>query len=428
MTQLVKTLAQQVMQRCDDLAKFSESPDGLTRTFLSPPMHDTHKAITTWMETVGTSVQVDAVGNILGNYVSKSNYVSKNMTAKTLLVGSHLDTVKNAGKYDGIIGVLLGLALVEYCVEENLQLPFNIKVIGFSEEEGIRYSMPFIGSKAITGTLKKTVLNRKDGNDITMRDAISAFGKNPDNLEQCKLNPDDILGFIEIHHEQSRQLDKLGKSLGIVSTIVGQSRAKLSFEGKAGHAGTEIMSDRKDALAAAAEFILAVEEIGQATEGLVATVGMCSVTPNAVNVIPALTELSLDVRHGNDKVRSESFARYKQKAEEIAKRRNIRLSWQSTEPQKAIDMDKQLSAVMQRAINLTVPDAPIMVSGAGHDAMVMAEFCPSCLLFIRDPLGLSHHPDETIDVKDVEVTIEALVNFVKELSSKLDSEVQVTDA
>jgi len=409
MTNPVEILAKQVMQRCDYLANFSESPDGLTRTYLSEPMHDTHEAITEWMEAVGMSVGVDAVGNITGHYLSKSE------SPKTLLIGSHLDTVKNAGKYDGIIGVLLGLALVEYCYEQALELPFNINVIGFSEEEGVRFSMPFIGSKAITGTLDESVFERVDDNDITMREVISGFGKNCDELVKCKLDSDNLLGFIEIHHEQSRNLDKQGKSLGIVSAIVGQSRAKLSFTGRAGHAGTENMIDRKDALAAAAEFILAVESIGLSTDALVATVGECSVTPSVVNVIPALAELSLDVRHGSDDIRTQAFEACKQKAEAIADTRGLELSWTSTDPQKAIDMDKPFSDIMRRA----APDAPTMVSGAGHDAMVLASFCPTCLMFIRDPLGLSHHPDETVEVEDVEVTIEALANFVKELSKEL---------
>jgi len=269
MNPLAQTLAKQVMQRCDHLATFSESPDGLTRTFLSAPMHDTHKTMTEWMEAVGMSVEVDAAGNIIGHYPSKND------ESKTLLIGSHLDTVKNAGKYDGIIGVLLGLALVEFCHEQDIALPFDIKVLGFSEEEGVRFSMPFIGSKAITGTLDKSAFDRIDDDDLTMRQVIANFGKNCDELADCKLNPDNILGFIEIHHEQSRNLDKQGKSLGIVSAIVGQSRATLSFTGRAGHAGTENMVDRKDALTAAAEFILAVEDIGQGTDGLVAKCNSC---------------------------------------------------------------------------------------------------------------------------------------------------------
>ena len=414
-TQLAQTLAKEVMQRCDYLATFSESPDGLTRTYLSAPMHDTHDALIEWMEAVGMSVEIDAVGNIIGTYAA-----SNDSKTKTLLIGSHLDTVKNAGKYDGIIGVLLGLALTEYCYEQKLKLPFNIKVLGFSEEEGIRFSMPFIGSKAITGTLDKAVFDRLDDDEISMREVITNFGKDANNLADCKLDASEMLGFIEIHHEQSRNLDKQGKSLGIVSAIVGQSRAKLSFQGKAGHAGTENMFDRKDALVAAAEFILAVEQIGQETDGLVATVGQCSVTPNAVNVIPALAELSLDVRHASDEIRTQIFERCNQKAEEITEKRNLSLEWSSTDPQKAIDMDKTLSDIMRRA----APDAPTLVSGAGHDAMVLASFCPTTLLFIRDPLGLSHHPDETVEVEDVAVTIEALGNFVKELSKEMFEEVK----
>ncbi|HWY75712.1 MAG TPA: hydantoinase/carbamoylase family amidase, partial [Verrucomicrobiae bacterium] len=242
-----RNLAGEIIERCRKLATFSEDAGGTRRTFLSPPMRDCHREVSFWMQTPGMTVSVDAVGNFRGFYAGNSS------AAPRILIGSHLDTVPNAGAFDGILGVVLAAALVESL--RGIKLPFGIEVIGFSEEEGVRFGVPFIGSRALAGRVDEELLGRKDANGISVRTAIQDFGLNPNEISKAALR-DDALGYVEFHIEQGPVLESLGRPLGVVEAIVGQNRLEFTFSGQANHAGTTPMNLRRDALAAAAEWIV----------------------------------------------------------------------------------------------------------------------------------------------------------------------------
>src|SRR5467141_2058549 len=253
-------------------------------------MRDCHREIAGWLEALGAQVQVDAVGNLRGFYPGVSPGVPR------ILVGSHLDTVPNAGAFDGILGVVLAAALVESL--RGVKLPFGIEAVGFSEEEGVRFGVPFIGSRALVGRVDEELLGRKDANGISVRKALQDFGLNPNDISRAALR-DDVLGYLEFHIEQGPMLESLGQPLGVVEAIVGQNRMEFNFSGQANHAGTTPMNLRRDALAAAAEWIVAVEDLARQTPGVVATVGLVEAKPGATNVIAGEARAMLDIRHAS---------------------------------------------------------------------------------------------------------------------------------
>jgi allantoate deiminase len=398
-------LAKEILERCDTLSTFSESPGNLTRLFLSPPMHDVHKAVRGWMEEAEMRVHTDAIGNIIGHYPAQVE------DAKTLLIGSHLDTVKNAGKYDGMLGVLMGIAAVKALGGE--RLPFAVDVIGFSEEEGVRFGKPFFGSRAVIGEFEENWLELTDSSGLTLREAIQTFGLNPAEISRAAYSKESVLGYLELHIEQGPKLATLEQPLGIVSALVGATRASLTFTGKAGHAGTTPMDLRQDALAGAAEVVLGTERYAKSVDGLVATVGQISIQPGAINVIPGEVIISLDIRHGEDSVRHQAVEYLKKKATEIAAARNLQVCYKELLDQPAVPMDTRFRSLLKQVTN-----TPELVSGAGHDAMILAPFTPSAMLFVRSPNGISHHPDEMVLEEDVAAGLEAVVNFLYELAKK----------
>lgn len=364
--------------RCRSLALHTEEPGFTTRTFLSEPMRAVHSDLCGWMRSVGMSVRVDAAGNLRGSYPANVP------GAPVLFIGSHLDTVPHAGAFDGILGVVIGGKLVELLGGRRLR--FGIEIVGFSDEEGVKFGFPFIGSLALIGDLQDA----------------RAFGLDPDELPSAVAN-EQSLGYLEFHIEQGPVLESLGLSLGVVEAIVGQSRIELTFEGRAGHAGTTPMHLRQDALVAAAEWICAVKREAIATEGLVATVGRLEVQPNAPNVIPGVVKATLDVRHRDDAVRHAAVERLIALAK--AAEYKIRVD------QPAVAMDSHLTGLLARS-------APHrMLSGAGHDAMILARRMPTAMLFLRSPGGLSHHPDESVLPQDVDVALVAGMKFLEDLEA-----------
>jgi allantoate deiminase len=396
-------LAKETLEHCNTLATFSESPDNLTRLFLSQPMHDVHKCIRTWMEDAGMKVRVDAIGNIIGHYPGQSE------NAKTFLIGSHLDTVKDAGKYDGMLGVLLGIAVVKALAGE--RLPFAVEVIGFSEEEGVRYSKPFLSSKAVIGKFENAWLELRDKDNISVAEAIRNFGLNPTDISRAKLTGE-YVGYLEFHIEQGPVLESLNLPLGIVEAIVGQTRLELTLNGKANHAGTTPMHLRQDALAGAAEWMLYVEREANNQAGLVATVGTISVWPGAGNVIPGEVKLSLDVRHADDALREKAVSLFLEEAKKLTAQRNLTVSWQLRLEQNAVWCDANLVRKLGQAVGESGYPVHRMTSGAGHDAMVLAEVMPAAMLFLRTPGGLSHHPNEAVLEDDVAAALEVGVAFL----------------
>jgi allantoate deiminase len=407
-----ETLARQAIARCQMLARFSEDAGSIRRTFLSPPMRDCHREITGWLAPLGATSTIDAVGNL------RMFYPAAELDAPCLLIGSHLDTVPNAGAYDGVLGVVLGIALLTAI--NGRKFPFAIEVIGFSEEEGVRFSTPFIGSRALAGTLDEELLSRQDVLGISIRNAIIDFGLNPAEIAQAVIHQD-VIAYLEFHIEQGPVLENIGLPLGVVEAIAGQSRLELTFTGHANHAGTTPMNLRYDSLAAAAEWISAVEHKAQNTSGLVATVGAIQAKPGAVNVIAGVTQLSLDVRHQNDEVRKTAVGYFTRLAEDIAKRRRLSVRWNMLMDQRAVLMDPFLVSEVDKAVTGAACVSYRMASGAGHDAMILAEKVPTAMIFLRTPGGISHDPAESVQVGDVAKAIDCGLHLLDQLASSSKS-------
>ena len=403
-------LAKTVIDRCRTLSRFSEEPGRTTRTFLSPPMRDCHRELTAWLRGLGAETRIDAAGNF------RAFYPGREANAPRLVVGSHLDTVPNAGAFDGVLGVVLGIALLETL--NGRRLPFAIEIVGFSEEEGVRFGAPFLGSLALVGKLNPELLARVDERGISVQQAIEQFGLEPNQLGDAGLK-DDVLGYLEFHIEQGPVLDELGLALAAVEAIAGQSRMELTFVGQANHAGTTPMALRRDALAGAAEWISSVEREAGSVSGLVATVGAIQARPGAANVIAGETRLTLDVRHGSDEIRHRALQTLIRSAEEIAGRRGLLLRQATLVDQRATIMNSRLVAEIDKAIQRAGGPSCRLVSGAGHDAMIVAESVPAAMIFLRTPGGISHSPDEEVAVEDVEKALAAGLYLLEALASSL---------
>ena len=401
----IQTPAQAAAYTLDLCARIAAETDvsgTITRLFLSPATARVHALVTHEMQLLGMSVRTDAIGNLRGTYPAASP------TPATLLLGSHIDTVPNAGPYDGILGVALPLAALRLLHARGTRLPYNIELIAFSEEEGIRFQLPFLGSRALIGTLTPADLARTDAQGITLAQAIRNFGLDPDALAFPLLTPH-TFAFLELHIEQGPVLDTLNLPLAIVTTIVGQSRHELTFTGQANHAGTTPMPLRRDALAAAAAFILAAESLARATSALVATVGVIHAHPGAPNIIPGRVTLTLDLRHPEDVTRVAHARALLTRATSIAASRNLTLSTRELSSQPSVPLDPTLIAALKSA----APTTHTMPSGAGHDAMILAAHLPTAMLFLRSPGGISHHPDESVLPQDVQAALEVLLHFLR---------------
>lgn len=403
-----KRRAEEVIARCRKLASFSEDAGSTRRTFLSPPMRDCHRGITKWLIAAGADVGVDAAGNLRGFYGGAQS------SAPRLLLGSHLDTVPNAGAFDGILGVVIAVALVESL--ENRRLPFAIEIVGFSEEEGVRFGTPFIGSRALVGRLDEELLNRQDSNGVPVRTAIKNFGLNPEEISRAAL-AEDTLAYLEFHIEQGPVLESLRRSLGVVEAIAAQTRMEFAFLGRANHAGTTPMHLRHDAIAAAAEWIVAVERTANNHPGLVATVGQIEAKPGATNVIAAEARATLDIRHKSDEICDGAANTLLRLAREIVERRGLSLRRNVLLSQRAVAMDPFLVHQVEEAIRGAGCQPHRMTSGAGHDAMILAEKVPAAMVFLRSPGGISHDPAESVEVDDVAKALECGLHLLDQLAS-----------
>ena len=406
----LRARAADAITECRLIASMSEEPGRTTRRFLTSPVTEVHAHLRTRMQALGMTVAVDAVGNMRGLWQPAGT------SGKRLILGSHIDTVPDAGAFDGVLGVVLALEWVRLAQELGLTRP--LEVIAFSEEEGVRYSVPFLGSRAVAGTFDLSMLAYKDAAGVRMEDAIRAFGLDPAGIPDARVD-DEVLGFVEIHIEQGPVLEAQGLSLAVVEGIAGQSRLGFRFTGHANHAGTTPMHLRRDALAAAAEWMSAVETAACEVDGLVATVGKILVEPNATNVIPGVVEVSLDVRHIQNPVRSQFVKEFQRTAEAIAHRRGVEVEWVEKMEQKTVLMDRLLNGDLAAAIEAAGYPLRRMPSGAGHDAMVMAGRMPAAMLFLRSPGGVSHHPDETVLEEDVEAALKAGVFFLRRMNGEM---------
>ncbi len=402
--------ALRVMEECACIAEMSEEPGRITRLYLTPPMHSVHEYLRDRMEMLGMRVRVDAAGNLRGLWEPRG------YRQQRLVIGSHLDTVPNAGAYDGVLGVVIALEWIVLAQEMSLSIP--IEVIGFSEEEGVRYGVPFLGSTAVAGCFDRRLLDLRDRDGKSLEQAIRDFGLDPGAIDQAKID-NDVIGFVEVHIEQGPELEEGDLGVAAVTDIVGQTRGTLTFTGHANHAGTTPMHHRRDALAAAAEWISIVEDIALRTEALVATVGRVFIQPNAVNVIPSVVEVSLDCRHADDSIRSLAVGELITRGRDIASRRGIATDWSVLANHPAVPMDRQLTALMVDAMSAAGLAAKTMTSGAGHDAMVMARRVPATMLFLRSPGGISHDPCESVLVEDIEASLHVARKFLERLASSV---------
>jgi len=411
MSNAAKTLdmkrAAKVIARCRELAHVTDTPGQTTRLFLSAATREAHALLTRWMREAGLVVRTDDVGNL------RAVRRSAKKDAPTLVLFSHIDTVPNAGAFDGPLGLLLALGVVEEL--HATPLPFHVELIAFSEEEGVRFAFPFLSSLAVTGQLTDELLARVDGDGISVADAIRGFGLDPARVaETCPLTPG-TFAALEVHIEQGPVLEADNASLAVVEAIVGQSRLKLTFEGQANHAGTTPMALRHDALAAAAQWIVEVERYAASYTQLVATVGKIEALPGAMNVVPGTVHVTLDVRHPKDESRHAAVAHLVTKAEAFGAARGVKVKAAVLSEQKAVPMDHDLTVKVHKAAERSGYDAKGMFSGAGHDAMILAPHVPTTMLFVRSPGGLSHHPDEAVREEDVEAALATVLNLLMHL-------------
>ena len=381
--------ARQILRRCDDLAGITEERGRITRTFASPAMKRANRLVGSWMKQAGLVVREDAAFNLLGRWNGGGR------GAKTLLLGSHLDTVRNAGKYDGPLGVLTAMAAVQWLRERQVELPFNIEIAGFSDEEGVRYQTAYLGSGAMAGTLKAADLARIEEKQIV----------------KARRRRGEFFAYGEVHIEQGPVLEEYDLPVGVVTAIAGQSRLLVEFHGMAGHAGTVPMGSRRDALAGAAELVLAAEKCG-----VLATVGKLAVEPGASNVIPGKAVLTLDVRQQRDARRLAAVNGLHKAARAIAKRRGLKLVWKPVQEMGAVQCDKRLVETFSQCVadrGLKVLQLP---SGAGHDAVALSTLCPVAMLFVRCKGGVSHNPAESVKAADVAVALGVFTDFIESLS------------
>jgi N-carbamoyl-L-amino-acid hydrolase len=392
------------------LAQWSETADGLTCTYLTPTHRAVAKELCELMRAAGMTAAIDGVGNVVGRYAAADP------AAKTLIVGSHYDTVLNAGNYDGRLGILAGLVAVEHLNRAGQRLPYNLDVIGFSEEEGVRFSAHYIGSSAIAGCFDRRVLQRRDTGGASVADVIHKAGFDPEAIASLARRPHELAGYLEVHIEQGPILLQEGRPLGIVTSIAGTARYAVTVTGQAGHAGTVPMALRRDAAAAAAEIVLYVERRCATAPTLVGTVGRLAVPGGAINVIPGRCELSLDVRAADDSTRDAAVADVLGEIARIAKRRNVTIDVKEIQRGPAAPCSPRLQAELAAAVERAGIEPRYLPSGAGHDAVSFRGVTDIGMLFVRcGNGGISHSPLETITAADADVAVrvllDVLVNF-----------------
>ena len=375
----------------------------LTRRFATPALADAGALVRVWMRDAGLDSRVDAVGNVIGT----------RGTGPALVLGSHIDTIRDAGRFDGPLGVVAAIAVADRLRDR--ELPFALEVVAFADEEGVRYGTGYLGSRAYTGTFQEPWLDRVDDDGVALGDAIRAAGGDPRAIAR---SVGEVLGYCEVHIEQGPVLEAEGIPVGVVTGIAGASRARLALTGVAGHAGCLPMGLRRDALAGAAELVLAVEDVARGTEELVATIGSLVTEPGAINVVPGRVTLTLDVRHATDGVRLAAFEQIRQRAETIGRRRSLDLAWEGVFDNPAVSLSPDLTAVLEQAVAELGHPARRLPSGAGHDAAVMSEIGPAAMLFVRCAGGVSHNPAEDVAERDVAVAIDVLERFVTLLAER----------
>ena len=391
-----------MLARADELGAVSEEPDRLVRRFATPALGRAADRVAAWMEEAGLTVRRDAVGNLVGR---------TDGVGPAFVLGSHLDTVPNAGRYDGPLGILVGLAIVERLSAGGARPAVPLEVVAFADEEGTRFGTAYLGSAAFVGSFDRAWLDLSDDEGVTLGSAILAAGGDPEAAAASSPAPS-LAGYLEVHIEQGPVLEREGLPVGVVTAIAGQSRVRGVARGEAGHAGTVPMAARRDALAAAAEVVLAVERVGRSTDGLVATVGALELSPNVGNVVPGEARLLLDVRHADDAVRAQAAETIRVDVERIASARGVDASWTLRYDTPAVELAAGLRGRLEAAVEAAGHPVRSLVSGAGHDAVMLSRVCPAAMLFVRCAGGISHDPRESVEQADVAVAIDVVERFL----------------
>lgn len=415
----VAAAARRVMARCEELARVSATPGQIERVYLSPEHARVNRLAAEWMRELGMRTWQDAAGNQVGRIGDPA--------ARALLLGSHLDTVLDAGRYDGIVGVLIALEVVRLLrvpVEDGwtIDLPFAIEVVAFSDEEGTRFGTALLGSSAVAGAWNDAWWTLTDADGVTLRQAFLEFGLDPARVGEAARRPDELVGYLEAHIEQGPELDRAGEPLAVVSSIASARRFQFVVEGEARHAGGTPYDMRHDALLGASEAALAVERICAAEHHIIGTVGRFEAFPGAVNVIPGETRFSLDLRGEFDGERDRVWTTLGLELDEIMGRRGLRWHAREIHRASAVFCAPLLQDVVRAGITATLParaeDPPVIFSRAGHDGMALGAITSVGMLFLRNPEGISHHPDESVGAGDVAHGIRALTESVLHLAAE----------
>lgn len=400
----MKDTATTVMERCDLLANISEEPGIIVRPYGSQAMHEANNIVSGWMRMAGMTTELDEIGNLVGRYEGTGE--------RTFVLGSHLDTVRDAGKYDGVLGVMVAIACVQQLHNRDERLPFSVEVVAFADEEGLRFGTTFLGSAAYAGAFDPARLDLEDRDGVALSQAVRNFGGDPTALGAGGRGQTDLIGYCEVHIEQGPVLEDEGLPVGVVTAINGQSRVRVGYTGKAGHAGTVPMENRKDALCAAAQFVLEARSCARAEPPTVATVGEIHALPGAINVVPGEARLSLDLRHPDDAVRERLRDRLERKSADIAAVHGCGHDWQLRQETGAVPADPDLSGLLARAVKGTGTSVRRLPSGAGHDAAQVSIMTPVSMLFVRCKEGISHNPAESVEREDVAVAIDVMRRFL----------------
>jgi allantoate deiminase len=407
--------AQRVWDRCDALAACSETTGALTRVFLSEQQRAANALVLGWMHSAGMATRLDAIGNIVGRYEGTQ------AGSACLMLGSHLDTVRDAGKYDGMLGVVAAIECVHALHLAGRRFAFAIEVVGFADEEGVRFAASLVGSRAVAGTFDAAHLDKTDRSGISMAEALRQFDLDPARIVEAARRRDEIAAYVELHIEQGPVLEAEGLAVGVVTAISGANRYLVEIHGVAGHAGTVPMRLRKDALTAAAECVLAIETLARATPDLVATVGQLETLPGATNVIPGRVRFTIDVRSPRDAERRDASAAICNAIEHICTQRQVRATINPTHEGKTAACTPWLMAQIGDAIAAEGIPVRSLPSGAGHDGMSMVALTDIAMLFVRCKDGISHNPAEAITLADIEVSTRVLLRFIENFKPQAQS-------
>jgi allantoate deiminase len=398
-----------LMARLDAFAAFSDEPRRLTRLFLSDAHRRAAEAFIGWCGEAGLEARIDAAGNVV------ARYEGKRAGAPAVMLGSHIDTVRDAGRYDGNYGALAALAVIEALAERGERLDHAVEIVAFGDEEGVRFRTTLTGSRALAGTYPEDALDQRDSSGVSMREALKAFGGDPERAGSIRRTG--VAAFVEAHIEQGPILEADGLPLGVVTAINGATRLEVGVDGVAGHAGATPMRLRRDALTAAAEMALAIEARARGEADLVATVGRFDVWPDATNVIPGHVQFSIDVRSPDDQRRAAALADLEARITAIAASRGVRVSIAKPHDANAFACDPSIIADLKKAVEAIGVPPRLLPSGAGHDSMVMGKLCPAGMLFVRCKGGVSHNPLESITVEDCALGLKALTRFVRDFQA-----------